>query len=62
MAYLKPGFRELSEDDIAAIIGIGRKQAELMDELQAALEASENLAALGIARRMVGLEKKVRQQ
>jgi hypothetical protein len=62
MATLQPEFRQLSEDDIRSIVEIGRQQALLMDELQAALEASDTLRALGVARRLVGLEQKARQQ
>jgi hypothetical protein len=65
MAKLQPEYRspqELSQDDIAAIVEIGRRQAELMDQLQAALEAADELTALGVARKLVGLERKVREQ
>jgi hypothetical protein len=64
MAKLEPEFRapaELSVEDIEAIVDIGRKQALLMDALQDALEAADDLRALGVARELVGLEKKVRQ-
>jgi hypothetical protein len=65
MARLTPEFippQQLSEDDIIAIVAIGRQQALLMDQLQAALEASNELEALRVARIMVGLEKKVRER
>jgi len=65
MAYLQPEFippSQLSEDDIAAIVAIGREQALLMDQLQAALEAGDDRRALSVARELVGLEKKARQQ
>jgi hypothetical protein len=64
MARLQPEFRsaeELSVDDIAAIYEIARQQAMLMDELREALEACDELRALGVARELVGLEQKVRQ-
>jgi hypothetical protein len=65
MARLEPEFRpaaELSVEDIEAIVAIGRRQAELMDALQAALEAADDLRALGVARELVGLERKAREQ
>jgi hypothetical protein len=65
MAKLKPEYRsaeELSEADIEAIAEIGRKQAELMDALQDALEACDDLRALGVARELVGLERQARQK
>ena len=65
MAKLEPKFKqpsELSEDDIAAIIAVARRQAALRDELKAALEACDDLRALGVARRLVGLEPAVREQ
>jgi hypothetical protein len=65
MARLEPEFRqpgELSEDTIAAIAAIGRQQAVLMDELQIALEACDDLRALNVARELVGLEREIKQQ
>jgi hypothetical protein len=65
VARLIPEFippSQLSDADIAAIVAIGREQALLMDELQEALEAADDLRALGVARQLVGLEKKVREQ
>jgi hypothetical protein len=65
MARLEPQFRsaqELSQDDIRALIAIGRQQAALMDQLQDALEACDDLRALGVARELVGLEKKAKEQ
>jgi hypothetical protein len=65
MAKLQPEFRaaeELSVADIEAIVAIGREQAARMDELREALEACDELRALGVARELVGLEKQVRQQ
>ena len=61
MATLKPEFRELTADDFAAIIAIGREQALLMDALQQALEASDDLRALGVARKLVGLEQQLKK-
>jgi hypothetical protein len=65
MAKLTPEFippQQLSDADIEAIVAIGREQALLMDQLQAALEAADDLRALGVARQLVGLEKKVRER
>jgi hypothetical protein len=65
MARLVPEFRppgELTDEDITRIVTIARRQAELMDDLQAALEAADDLRALGVARELVGLEKQVREK
>jgi hypothetical protein len=62
---LKPEFvpvNQLSEVDIEAIVQIGRAQAALMNELEHALEADDDTHALGVARKLVRLEKKVREQ
>jgi hypothetical protein len=64
MAYLKPEFippAQLTDDDILAIVAIGRQQAELMDQLQAALEACDDLRALGVARELVRLEQQIKK-
>jgi hypothetical protein len=65
MARLKPEFRppaELTIEDIEAMVAIARKQAALKDDLKAALEACDDLRALGVARELVGLERKARGQ
>jgi hypothetical protein len=65
MARLQPEFRsaqELTDDDFAAIAAIARRQAALRDSLKDALLAGDDLRALGVARELVGLEKKVREQ
>jgi hypothetical protein len=65
MAQLKPEFvppQQLGDEAIEAIVRIGRQQAELMDELEEALRVCDDLRALGVARKLVGLEKKVREQ
>jgi hypothetical protein len=53
---------ELSDHDIERLMAIGLEQAALMDQLQEALEAADELRALGVARKLVGLEKKVGEQ
>jgi hypothetical protein len=58
--FIPPG--QLTDADIEAIVAIGKEQAALMDQLQEALEACDELRALGVARHLVGLEKKVREQ
>jgi hypothetical protein len=63
MAKLVPEFippQQLSEEDIVAIVAIGRRQAALMNQLEEALQAADDLRALGVARELVGLEKKIR--
>jgi hypothetical protein len=62
---LKPEFvpvTELSADDIALLVQIGREQAAiqaaLIDQLAEALEAGDTLRALNVARELVGLNKK----
>ena len=65
MARLQPDFRqpdELSEADIDAIVAIGRQQAALMDQLEAAVEADDAPRVLALARQLVGLEEQVREQ
>jgi hypothetical protein len=65
MAKLEPQFirpSELSEDTITAIVGIGRQQALLMDQLDQALARGDNEAALEVARHLVLSEKEVRSQ
>lgn len=65
MARLAPELKqpdELSVEDVAAIVQIGRKQAALMDQLQSALEAGDTLRVLDAARDLVGLEKQARRQ
>jgi hypothetical protein len=58
---LKPEFRQPDEADITAIVEIAKRQAALMDDLQVALEAADDLRALGVARELVGLEKQVKE-
>jgi hypothetical protein len=57
---LVPEFRQLSEEDVAAIVELGREQVTLMRELEAALLAGDEPRALAIARAMVGLEQRIR--
>jgi hypothetical protein len=59
---LKPEFRELSESDIEAIVAIGREQADLMNAMEAALQAADDQRVLELARRIVGLEQQTREQ
>lgn len=62
---LKPSFiaaDELTDGDIAALIDIARRQAELRKDLKAALECRDDARALDAARRLVGLERQVGQQ
>jgi hypothetical protein len=64
MARLIPEFvppAQLSEDDIARIVALGKAQAELMDQLQAALAAADDLQALNVAHKLVALEREVRE-
>jgi hypothetical protein len=53
---------QLTDEDTAAILAVARRQASLRDDLKAALEAGDDLRALGVARQLVGLEQKVREQ
>jgi hypothetical protein len=65
MAKLTAEFRPpnaLTPEDLRAIEAIARRQIDLMDELEAALLASDDLRALGLARQLVGLEKQARGQ
>jgi hypothetical protein len=65
MARLKPEFippEQLSEDAIDHIIAIGKRQAELMNELEQALEARDHPRVIGVAAKLVGLEEQVREQ
>jgi hypothetical protein len=65
MAKLEPQFlpvEQLSDDDIAFFVAIGRQQALLMDDLQAALECGDDRRALGAARRLVNLEGQARAE
>ena len=63
MARLEPEYKtELSEEDIAAIIAIADRQAELKGQLRAALEACDDLRALEVARELVGIEREIRNQ
>jgi hypothetical protein len=65
MAHLKPEFippAQLTDDDIIAIVALGREQALLLDELQEALETADDLRALGVARKLVGLERNIKEQ
>jgi hypothetical protein len=62
MARLNPQFvpaAELSAADIAAIVQIGQRQADLMNELEHALDVADTLRALDIARQLVALEGEV---
>jgi hypothetical protein len=60
MARLEPVFVDhLSESDLDALIGIGRRQALLLDQLQAALEAGNDAHALQLARQLVKVEIKL---
>jgi hypothetical protein len=65
VAQFKPDFvpvADLSGDDINFLIGIGRAQALLLDELQIALEAHNDDLALQLARQLTGLEQRVREE
>jgi hypothetical protein len=65
MARLEPEFvpaAQLTESDISAIVAIGHKQAALMNELRAALQACDDLRALQLAREVVGLDQEMRKQ
>ena len=65
MARLKPELvppEELTDDDIAALVGIARRQAALRDELKAALLACDDQRALDAARRLVGVAQGERGQ
>jgi hypothetical protein len=65
MARLTAEFRaprELTVEDIEAIVSIARRQIEVIDRLEAALQACDDLRALDVARELVGLERKARRQ
>jgi hypothetical protein len=62
MAHLKPEFIQLTEDDIAAIVRLGREQAELMNAIETALQAGDDQRALELVRQMVGLEQRAREE
>ena len=61
MSKLEPEFRELSEDDIGAILAIGQRQADLLDQLAVALGADDTDRALKLARQVCGLQEQVKQ-
>jgi hypothetical protein len=58
---LDPVFHEhLREEDLDILIGIGKAQALLIDQLQSALEANDTEHAILVARELVALEKKIK--
>jgi hypothetical protein len=52
----------LTPDDVRCIAAIADQQIALMDQLEIALEAGDELRALNVARELVGLEREVKQQ
>jgi hypothetical protein len=65
MAKLEPQFvlpGELSEDDVGAIVAIGREQAALMDALETALRAGDTTGVVAAAKKLVRLERQVRKE
>jgi hypothetical protein len=58
---LDPVFHEhLREEDLDILIGIGKRQALMIDALQSALEVGDEQAALAVARELVNLEKTIK--
>ena len=52
--------RDLTDTDLEAILDIADRRAELIDQLQDALERDDTLAALELARRVCGLTEKLK--
>jgi hypothetical protein len=58
---LDPTFHDnVRAEDFDILIGIGKAQAALIDQLQTALESGDNEHALEVARELVTLEKKIK--
>jgi hypothetical protein len=58
---LDPTFYDhLREEDLDLLLGIGRRQSLMIDQLQSALEAGDEQAALAVARELVNLEKTIK--
>jgi hypothetical protein len=58
---LDPTFHEhLREEDLDILIGIGKAQALLIDQLQIALEQDDTEHAILVARELVALEKRIK--
>jgi hypothetical protein len=56
---LEPDFKpasELSVEDITAIVAVGRRQAEIMNQLEEALIADDVAQVVALARRLVNEE------
>jgi hypothetical protein len=54
---LVPVARELTEDDLSAIVDAARKRAELVGEMKAALLAHDDQLALELARKVCGIDQ-----
>jgi hypothetical protein len=52
----------LTPDDVRCIAAIADQQIALMDQLEIALQAGDDLRALGLARELCALERQVKQQ
>jgi hypothetical protein len=57
--FLAPA--DLSEENVALLIETGRAQAQLINELESALEKHDDALALRLAREIVGLERPSQQ-
>lgn len=62
MARLKPEFipiEQVSEETIGAIVAVGQRQAQLVNELELALLANDVARVCELARAICSLEKNV---
>jgi hypothetical protein len=50
----------MRDEDLDLLLGIGKRQALMLDALQSALEAGDEQAALAVARELVNLEKTIK--
>jgi hypothetical protein len=51
--------RELTDDDLGAIIQMARERAALVGDMRTALEAGDDHRALALARKVAGLEEEI---
>lgn len=52
---------ELTESEVEFLIDLAREQAQLVDQLQEALERNDTLRALELAREICGMPKETAQ-
>jgi hypothetical protein len=61
MARRVTSFQDLSDQDFVELVRIGKEQARVINEMEAALVAGDNQRALTLARELVALEDKVKE-